>query len=92
MALELTVKAQALEGRGTRGILNLRNGISRGFQEVFSTVDAVLFHQNTHKTGNKFAIAMSQAFHNIAWFARFIDLNLFKYAFSVIQHLEMDAL
>ena len=52
----------------------------------------MLFHQNTHKTGNEFAIEMSQAFHSIAWFARFTDLILFKYALNVIQHLEMDAL
>ena len=51
----------------------------------------MLFRQNTHKTGNN-AVEMSQAFHNIAWFERFTDLNLFKYAFNVIQHLEMDAL
>ena len=51
----------------------------------------MLFCQNTHKTGNN-AVEMYQAFHNIAWFERFTDLNLFKYAFNVIQHLEMDAL
>ena len=35
---------------------------------------------------------MSQAFHDITWFERFIDLNIFKYAFSVIQNWEADAL
>ena len=56
-------------------------------------MDAMLFCQNTHggKTGNN-AIEMSQVFHNIAWFERVIDLNLFKYAFKVIQNWEMDAL
>ena len=51
----------------------------------------MLFGQNTHKTGNN-AIKMSQAFHNIAWFERFTDLNLFKYVFNVIQNWETDAL
>ena len=51
----------------------------------------MLFRQNTHKTGNN-AVEMSQAFHDIARLERFTDLNLFKYAFNVIQHLEMDAL
>ena len=70
MALELAAKAQVLEGRGTRGILKFRVS-EMAFPGVFnilvlSTVDAMLFHQNKHKTGNKFAIEMSQAFHNIA--------------------------
>ena len=69
----------------------LRNGISKGFQGVFSTANAMLFHQNTCKTENK-AIEMSQAFYNIVWFRSFTDLNLFKYTFSVIQNLNMDAL
>ena len=51
----------------------------------------MLFRQNAHKTGNN-AVEMSQAFQDIARFERFTDLNLFKYAFNVIQHLEMDAL
>ena len=33
-----------------------------------------------------------QAFHDVAQFERFTDLNLFKYAFSVIQNREMGAL
>ena len=67
---ELTPKAQVLEGEESRDI-------SRGFHQVFSTVDAMLFCQNTLKTGNN-AIEMSQAFHNITWFKRFTDPNLFK--------------
>ena len=55
------------------------------FQEVFSTTDSMLFHQNTRKTGNS-AIEMSQAFHDIAQFEHFMDLNLFKHAFNVIQN------
>ena len=51
----------------------------------------MLFRQNTRKTGNS-AVEMSQAFHNTGWFERFTDLNLFKYAFIVIQKWEMDAL
>ena len=35
---------------------------------------------------------MSQAFHDIARFEGFIDLNVFKYAFNVIQNWETDAL
>ena len=48
-----------------------------GFQEVFFTEDSLSFHQNTRKTGNN-AVEMSQAFHDIALFERFTDLNLFK--------------
>ena len=55
------------------------------FQEVFSTTDSMLFRQNSRKTGNN-AIEMSQAFHNIARFENFTDLNLFKHAFNVIQN------
>ena len=35
---------------------------------------------------------MSQAFHNIAQFERFTDVNLFKYSFNVIQNWETNAL
>ena len=62
-------------------IYSLRNGIFRGVQEVFSTADALFFCQNTLKTGNN-AVEISQAFHDIARFERFIDLNLFKCAFN----------
>ena len=63
------------------------------FSKVFSTSDAMLFHQNTSfcKTGNN-VVEMSQAFHDITWFERFTDLNIFKYVFSVIQNWEADAL
>ena len=76
--MELSPKAQVL-------------GISRGFQEVFFTTDAMLFCQNTHKTGNN-AIEMSQTLHYIARFKHFTDLNLFKYAFNGIQNWNTDAL
>ena len=69
----------------SRYILKFRlseTAISRGFEGMFST-EGMLFCQNTPRTGNN-AIEMSQAFHNIARFKRFIDLNLFKYAFNVI--------
>ena len=33
-----------------------------------------------------------EAFHGVGWFKRFTDLNLFKYAFNVIQNWETDAL
>ena len=35
---------------------------------------------------------MSQVFHGIARHERFTDINLFKYAFNVIQNWETDAL
>ena len=62
-----------------------------GFQEVFSTADTILFCWNTRTAGNN-AIKLSQVFHDTAWFKHFTDLNLFKYAFNVIQNWEMDAL
>ena len=65
--------------------------LARGFQEVFSTADALLFRQNTCKTGNN-VVEMSQVFHDIAQFKRFTDLNVFKYEFNVIQNWETDAL
>ena len=64
--------------------------ISRGFQELFSTAGTMLFCQNTRRTGNN-AVEMFQVFHDITRFERFIDLNLFKYAFNVIQNWKMDA-
>ena len=94
LSSRLIRNSRQLEGRGIQGyfeIQSLGNGVSRGFQEVFSPVDTKLFRQNTHQTGNN-AIKMSQAFHNIAWFERFTDLNLFKYVFNVIQNWETDAL
>ena len=51
----------------------------------------MLFGHNTCRTGNN-AVEISQVFHDIARFERFTDLNMFKYAFIVIQNWEMDAL
>ena len=51
----------------------------------------MLFWRNTRKTGNN-TVDMSQAFHDIARFERFTDLNLFKCAVNVIQNWETDAL
>ena len=51
----------------------------------------MLFLQNTYKIG-KNVVEMPQASHDIAGFERFTDLNLFKYAFNVIQKWETDAL
>ena len=48
-------------------------------------MDAMLFCQNTRKTAGNNAVEMSQAFHDVARFEHFTDLNLFKYAFNVIQ-------
>ena len=50
----------------------------------------MLFRHNTRNTGNN-AIEMSQAFQDIARFERFTNLNVFKYAFNVIQNRNMDA-
>ena len=33
-----------------------------------------------------------EAFHDVGWFERFTNLNLFKYAFNVIQNWETNAL
>ena len=79
------------QGKSIKSSLFRQNSISRGFQEAFSTADAMLFLQNTYKIG-KNAVEMSQASHDIAGFERFTDLNLFKYAFNVIQKWETDAL
>ena len=68
-------------------IQSLGNGISRAFQEVFSTADTVLFRQNTRKTGNN-AVKMSQAFHTQLECST--DLNLLKNTFT--QNWETDAL
>ena len=54
-------------------------------------MDAMLFRQNTRKTGNN-AIEISQAFHDITQFEHFTDLHLFKYVFNLIQNWETDAL
>ena len=61
-----------------------------GFLRGISTVHTMLFPHNTRKTGNN-AITMSRVFHNIARLKHFTDLNLFKYAFNVIQNWGMDA-
>ena len=47
------------------------------FKRYFSIADAMLLRQNTRKTGND-AVKVSQAFHNMAWFERFTDLDLFN--------------
>ena len=48
----------------------------------------MFFRQNTLMTGNN-AVEMS---HDIARIECFTDLNLFKYAFNVIENWETDAL
>ena len=66
-------------GTSTEGYFenqSLGNGISRGFQELTSTVNGMLFCQNTCKTGNN-AAEMFQVFHDITRFEHFTDLNLF---------------
>ena len=83
-----------LMAKSSRDILKFRvseMAFSRGFQEEFSTTDTMLFCQNIRRTRTN-TVEMSQGFHDIAWFEHFTDLNLFKYAFSVMQNWEMDAL
>ena len=78
-----------LRVKASRDILKFR--VSEiAFQGIFMA-DAMLFHQNTRNTRNN-AFEMLQAFHDIARFKRFTDLNLFKYAFNVIQNWNTDAL
>ena len=64
---------RAKASKGHFEILSLGNGFSRGFQEVFSTADTMLFCQNTRKTGNN-AVKMPQVFQNIARFKRFTSI------------------
>ena len=76
--MELGQKAQVLKGRGILGHFEMGTlgyGIFSGFQEVFSTVEAMFFRQNTCKNGNN-AVEMPQAFLDIARFTRFTELNL----------------
>ena len=85
---ELAPKGQALEGQGIQGYFenqSLGNGVSRGFQEVFPTADAMLFRQNARKTGNN-AVQISLRFK------RFTGLNLLEYEIYVVQNWETDAL
>ena len=79
-----------LRAAASKDFLNLiKNSISRGLQEIFST--AMQFHQNTCKSGNN-AVKMCQVSQHIARFDCFRDLNLFKYAFNVIQNWETNSL
>ena len=72
----------------SRDILKMRvsemafPGVSRG---IFHRGYHVVLSEYAQQTGNK-VVQMSHAFHDIAWFERFTDLNLFKYAFNVIQN------
>ena len=59
-----------------------------GFQGVFSTADTMLFHRNTVKTGNNQPSKYPRHSTPFARYKRFTDLNLFKYAFNVIQNWE----
>ena len=78
-----------LRAKASRDILKVRVS-EMAFPGIFMA-DAMLFHQNTRNTRNN-AIEMLPAFHDIARFKHFTDLNLFKYAFNVIQNWNTDAL
>ena len=72
-------KHKFLRAKASRDILEFRVSempFPGVFKRYFSTVDAMLLHQDTRKTGN----------NAVAQFERFTDLNLFKYAFNVIHH------
>ena len=74
-----------LRAEASRDILKFR--VSEVvFPEVFSTVDAMCFVRIHVRLGTM------PSFHNVARFEHFTDLNLFKYAFNVIQIWEMDTL
>ena len=80
-----------MRAQASKDILNnsLGNGVSRGFQEVFSTVDArIIFVSLEYMQDWNNAIELSQVFQEIARFERFTDLNLLEYAFNVIQNWE----
>ena len=61
------------------------------FKRYFPSRMPYFLRCNTHKTGNN-AVEMSQAFHDMARFERFTDLNLFTYVFDVIQNWDTDTL
>ena len=71
---------RAEASRDILSLLSLRNGIFRGFQEVFSTTDAILFSSEYSQHWEK------------GHGETFTDLNLFKYAFNVIQNWNTDTL
>ena len=90
-------KHKFLRAEASRDILNLESqkchfqGLSRGIFHHGRHVVSSEHTENTRKTGNN-AVEMSQAFHDIAPFECFPDLNLFKYAFNVTQNWQTDAL
>ena len=84
--MELAPKAQALKGKGIFGHFEIRVPVMASpgiFKRFFLIADAMLFCQNTHKTGNN-AVKMSLAFQDITQFESFTGLNLLEYAFCVI--------
>ena len=69
-----------LRAKASRDILKFRV-LEMAFQGIFKA-DAMLFYQNTRKTGNN-AIEMLQAFHDIAQFKRFtVCLNMCSMLFK----------
>ena len=82
-----------LRAKASRDILQFRVSemVFSGFSRGTFHCGAMLFRQNTRKTRNN-AIELSQAFHDIARFERFTDLNLFKNALNVIQNWERNSL
>ena len=87
--MELASRHKFLRAKASRDILKVRVS-EMAFPGIFMA-DAMLFRQNTRNTGNN-AIEMLQAFYDIAQLKHFTDINLFKYAFNVIQNWNMDAL
>ena len=71
-------KYKFLRAKASRDILEFRVSempFPGVFKKCFSTLDAILLHQNTRKTGN----------NAVVQFKHFTDINLFKYAFNVIH-------
>ena len=77
-----------LRAEASRDISKLRlldMAFSVVFKRYFPPWTQCFFVRNyTHKNGNN-AVEMPQAFHVIARFTRFTELNLFKYTFLFIQ-------
>ena len=87
--MELAPRHKFLRAVASSDILKFRVS-EMAFSGVFkryvlsSTADAMLFRQNTRKTGNNTVDVP------IALFERFTDLNQFKHAFNVNQNWETD--
>ena len=74
--MELALRHKFLRAEASSDILKFK--VSKilfpgVFRRYFPDADAMLFRQNTRKTGNN-AVEMSQAFHNMARIERFTSI------------------